>query len=119
MQLGGPIWKDHLFFFSDYQGTRQVRGAETGLVTVPTTDQRAGNFDPSALTGTIDGPYWAQVLSQRLGYPVTQGEQYSFVGCTTTTQCVLPGWRDSRSRPGHPRQATFSRTFPRPLCLAT
>src|SRR6516162_1649598 len=22
--LGGPIWKDHLFFFSDYQGTRQV-----------------------------------------------------------------------------------------------
>jgi hypothetical protein len=89
--LGGPIWKDHLFFFSDYQGTRRVQGAETGLVTVPTTDQRAGNFDPSALTGTIDGPYWAQVLSQRLGYPVTQGEQYSFVGCTTTTQCVFPG----------------------------
>ena len=28
---GGPIWKDHLFFFSDYQGTRQVQGAETGL----------------------------------------------------------------------------------------
>jgi hypothetical protein len=89
--LGGPIWKDHLFFFSDYQGTRQVQGAETGLVTVPTTDERAGNIDPSTLTGTIDGPYWAQVLSQRLGYPVTQGEQYSFVGCATTTQCVFPG----------------------------
>ncbi len=81
--LGGPIWKDHLFFFSDYQGTRQVAGAETGLQTVPTVDERQGNFDPSTLTGTIDGPYWAQVLSQRLGYPVTQGEQYSFVGCVT------------------------------------
>jgi hypothetical protein len=26
-----------------------------------------------------------------LGYPVTQGEQYSFVGCATTAQCVFPG----------------------------
>ncbi len=88
---GGPIWKDHLFWFSDYQGTRQVQGAETGLVTVPTADQRQGNFDPSLLTGTIDGPYWAQVLSQRLGYPVTQGEAYSFAGCNSTAQCVFPG----------------------------
>ena len=86
--LGGPIWKDHLFFFSDYQGTRQVQGAETGLVTVPTADQRQGNFDPSLLTGAVDGPYWAQVLSQRLGYPVTQGEPYS--GCGSTAECVFP-----------------------------
>jgi hypothetical protein len=93
---GGPIWKDHLFFFSDYQGTRQVQGAETGLVTVPTTDQRAGNFDPAALTGTIDGPYWAQVLSQRLGYTVAPNEAYSSAGCNSTdptsaTGCVFPG----------------------------
>src|SRR5271154_5310406 len=89
--LGGPAWKDHLFFFSDYQGTRQVQGAETGQVTVPTAAERAGNFDPAALapngtdgtcatsTNCIDGPYWAQVLSQRLGYAVTQNEPYSFV----------------------------------------
>jgi len=89
--LGGPIWKNHLFFFSDYQGTRQVQGAETGLVTVPTAAERAGQFDPTTLTGTIDGPYWAQVLSQRLGYAVTQGEQYSFAGCASTAQCVFPG----------------------------
>jgi Carboxypeptidase regulatory-like domain len=100
--LGGPIWKDHLFFFSDYQGTRQVQGAETGLVTVPTVDQRNGNFDPSTFTTvdpttgntvptTVDGPYWAQVLSTRLGgQPVTVNEPYSFVGCATTAQCVFP-----------------------------
>jgi len=91
---GGPFWKNKLFWFSDYQGTRQVQGAETGLVTVPTADQRLGNFDPSLLTGTIDGPYWAQVLSQRLGYTVTQGEAYSFPGCGSTDPvagCVFPG----------------------------
>jgi hypothetical protein len=99
---GGPFWKNKLFWFSDYQGTRQVQGAESGLVTVPTADQRAGNFDPSLLTGTIDGPYWAQVLSQRLGYAVTQGEPYSFPltpatsstpaipACSSTAQCVFP-----------------------------
>ena len=99
---GGPFWKNKLFWFSDYQGTRQVQGAETGLVTVPTADQRQGIFDPSVLTGTIDGPYWAQVLSQRLGYTVTQGEPYSFPAtpatattaaipaCSSTAQCVFP-----------------------------
>ncbi len=106
---GGPIWKDHMFWFSDYQGTRQVQGAETGLVTVPTSAERQGQFDPSvfAMTNsagksvptTIDGPYWAQVLSQRVGYAVVQGEPYSFTGCTTTnyvsttatpTACVFP-----------------------------
>src|SRR6202030_130619 len=91
---GGPFWKNKLFWFSDYQGTRQVQGAETGLVTVPTADQRLGNFDPALLTGTIDGPYWAQVLSQRLGYTVAQGEAYSFPGCGNTDPvagCVFPG----------------------------
>jgi hypothetical protein len=88
---GGPIWKNKLFWFSDYQGTRQVQGAETGLVTVPTAAERQGIFDPATLTNTIDGPYWAQVLSQRLGYTVTQGEQYSSATCKTTAQCVFPG----------------------------
>src|ERR1700738_75252 len=42
---GGPFWKNKLFWFSDYQGTRQVQGAETGLVTLHTAAQRQGNFD--------------------------------------------------------------------------
>jgi hypothetical protein len=88
---GGPFWKNKLFWFSDYQGTRQVQGAETGIVDLPTADERQGIFSPSALTGTIDGPYWAQVLSQRLGYTVTQGEAYSSPTCANTTQCVFPG----------------------------
>src|SRR3984893_18812506 len=87
---GGPFWKNKVFWFSDYQGTRQVQGAETGLVSVPSAAQRLGNVAPSlCVTGatvngvattvptTVDGAYWAQVLSQRLGYAVTQGEPYA------------------------------------------
>src|SRR5580692_7951534 len=36
--FGGPIWKDHLFFFGDYEGTRQVVHA-VNQATVPTADQ--------------------------------------------------------------------------------
>ncbi len=36
--FGGPIWKDHTFFFADYEGTRQVTRAIM-QATVPTADQ--------------------------------------------------------------------------------
>ena len=83
--VGGPFWKNRIFWFTDYQGTRQVSGASTGLVSVPTTEQRAGNFGPGAFVDAngnptvVQGAYWAQVLSQRLGRPVQNGEAYSSV----------------------------------------
>src|ERR1700694_1717667 len=96
--IGGPFWKNKLFWFTDYQGTRQVQGASTGLVTVPTADQRNGILGSAAFvdpgTGldmTVKGPFWAQTLSKRLGYAVTDGEPYAPAGCTTTAACVFPG----------------------------
>ena len=95
--VGGPFWKNKLFWFTDYQGTRQVQGASTGLVSVPSADERSGIFDPSAFTDadgniqTVKGGYWAQTLSQRLGYPVQDGEAYSTPGCASTAGCVFPG----------------------------
>ena len=41
--VGGPVWKDHTFFFFSYQGTR-IRSSDTAVVTVPTADQRRGIF---------------------------------------------------------------------------
>ncbi len=77
--VGGPFWKNRLFWFTDYQGSRRVAGASTGLVSVPTDAQRQGDFGAGAFTGNVQGAYWAQVLSQRLGRPVQNGESYNSV----------------------------------------
>ncbi len=45
--LGGPVWKDHTFFFLSYQGTRNRRpdsNASSNTTTVFTADQRNGYF---------------------------------------------------------------------------
>ena len=41
---GGPFWKDKLFWFTDYQGTRQVQGAEVSNVAVPSAAQLPGSL---------------------------------------------------------------------------
>ena len=90
--LGGPIKKDRSFFFADYQGTRITQGIETGLISVPSLDERAGNLlgIAGSLTGNVNGQSWANRLSQSLGYPVSAGEPYYFPGCVSGAQCVLP-----------------------------
>jgi hypothetical protein len=95
---GGPAIKNRLFWFTDFQGTREVQGASTGIVSVPTLAMRNGNFaglnafvDADGNPALVKGNYWAQVLSQRLGYTVTNNEPYSPVGCTQTSACVFPG----------------------------
>jgi hypothetical protein len=51
--IGGPIVKDHLFFFGDVEANRIIFG-ETDTYTVPTARIRQGNFSEllnPALTG--------------------------------------------------------------------
>ncbi len=90
--LGGAIRKNKLFFFADYEASRMIQGIDTGLIPVPSLANRAGDFTANAavLTGTVSGPYWAGLLTQKLGYAVTPGEPYYTPGCVTSTQCALP-----------------------------
>jgi hypothetical protein len=75
--VGGPIKQNKLFFFGDYQGTRQSQGIDTGLISVPSLDERNGKIPD--LTGDVSGPYLANLLTQKLGYLVTANEPYSSV----------------------------------------
>ncbi|HEV3197193.1 MAG TPA: TonB-dependent receptor [Bryobacteraceae bacterium] len=90
--LGGSIKKNRVFFFGDYQGTRQSQGLDTGLIPVPSAADRSGNLGghSDSLTGTVGGPYLANLLSQKLGYEVSANEPYYTAGCTVSSQCVFP-----------------------------
>jgi len=89
--VGGPALKNRLFWFTDYQGTRERRGTSGSLSQLPSAAQRSGVFTPSDLNGDVSGPYWAQVLTKRLGYAVSANEPYSTPTCTSTAVCVFPG----------------------------
>lgn len=91
--FGGPVVRNKVFFFSDYQATRLKQGLDTGLIQVPSLLNRSGSFSDRAgdLAGTVTGESWAQQLTGRLGYGVTAGEPYYTPGCTNNLQCVFPG----------------------------
>jgi len=90
--LGGPLRKKRVFFFADYQGTRLNQGVDTGRISVPSLQDRTGDISDLAgsLTGIVNGQNWADLLSQKLGYPVRPGEPYYTSGCASSSQCVLP-----------------------------
>ncbi len=67
--LGGPIFKDKLFFFVDYQGQRFDHPASSSFITVFTNAERGGDFSQigKQLVNPITGaPY------QQNQIPVTQ-----------------------------------------------
>jgi outer membrane receptor protein involved in Fe transport len=66
--LGGPIVKNRLFFFANYEGSRTT-STITQLATVPTAAMRQGNFsalnpiyDPGTTTGGTRQPFPGNVI---------------------------------------------------------
>ncbi|MGO8795302.1 MAG: carboxypeptidase regulatory-like domain-containing protein [Candidatus Sulfotelmatobacter sp.] len=89
--FGGPVRRQKIYFFGDYQGTRTNEGVETGLISVPSAQDRAGNLSDLAtsLSGTVSGNSLASLLSARLSNPVYAGEPYYSPGCVPGS-CVFP-----------------------------
>jgi hypothetical protein len=84
--FGGPIWKDKIFFFTDYQQTRQIAGASTGVVQVLSADERNGIFPDSVLNTVVQGDAWASTLMSRGGGTIVAGStMYNQLGTPATT----------------------------------
>ena len=92
---------------------------DTGLIPVPSAQDRSGNLSdlassfsttqivngqPVTVPTTVTGPAWAGTLTNNFGYTVTPAEPYYFTSgemkpdlsgtystsCTTSSQCVFP-----------------------------
>src|ERR1700687_2670296 len=80
--LGGPIIRNKMFFFGDYEGLR-IRQALPQLSTVPTQDEIGGNFfaflDPNApaIAGDINGTPHTQSAVDCNGKLTYQGEIFN------------------------------------------
>jgi len=66
---GGPLLKNKLFIFGDYQGVRQALPLTDGPITVPTALERTGNFSELLTTPPVNG----KPTAIQLNYPGGQG----------------------------------------------
>jgi len=101
--IGGPIRKNKIFFFGDYQGTRTTQGVDTGQIPVPSAQDRTGNLLDQAgsfvttdaqgnlVPTTVSGLNLANLLADKLHYGVSPGEPYYTPGCNSPSTCVFPG----------------------------
>ena len=101
--FGGPIRRDKTFLFSSYEGRRERQGIASDPVTVPTLEERAGDFSAGpAFSGVLDSATVAQALMARSGCaaavqsqggaPIAAGTPYAaiFPGNTIPRPCFDP-----------------------------
>jgi Carboxypeptidase regulatory-like domain len=83
--LGGPIRRDRLFFFADYEGYRKRQGTFASVNTVPTVPVRDGDFSavrpvfnpftvraaPGTASGFTRDPFPGSVIPKTMFDPVT------------------------------------------------
>src|SRR5215831_11465158 len=90
--FGGPIVRDHTFFFASYEGRRVVHGISSDPVVVPTAAQRAGDFSATPFTGVINDQLVADILNDRCGVGASAGSAYAdlFPGSQVPLSCFDP-----------------------------
>lgn len=89
--LGGPILKDKLFFFADYQGTK-VKTSSPRFTTAPTAKMLTGDFSELYVPGSVDdaGNTYGQIYD-----PNTRvfDEQGNVVSATPFANNFIPSGR--------------------------
>ncbi len=109
--FGGPIWKDHTFFFMDYEGVRQI-AKSFATATLPTAEQRSGTFllhrvDGSTAPIPLQNPITGQVYANGV---IPAGDQTAFAKAVLA---ALPATNTSAA-PGTPNSFANNFTaFPR------
>ena len=83
--FGGPIRRDRLFFFGNYEGTRIKQGVSR-ISTVPLPNERIGDFSPS--TGAMVGVKYPTIFD-----PLTCAPAYSGKNCSAFANNTIPGAR--------------------------
>lgn len=106
--LGGPIWKNKLFAFLDYQGWRQNVPAGVQNTRVPTALMRTGDFtellSPTGAGTATSLPYAglpgcaAAMASQPNAFLTTSNGNYGYVFNPQT--CLPFGWNSGSDLPG-------------------
>ena len=78
--LGGPAFHaKSLVLLATISARVSPKASTPGNIAVPSLAERSGDFSQNPLTGNVSGPYWASLLSARLGRTVTAGEPYALV----------------------------------------
>jgi hypothetical protein len=105
VSLGGPILKNHIFGFVDYQGWRQSTPQSDGPTRVPTALMRQGNFSELLGTSTVPATATTAPIAQICPNLYSGGallpqfaNSHGYI--YNPTNCLPFGWDTNTNGPG-------------------
>ncbi len=88
--LGGPILRNRLFLFGDYQGVRENTPLNPEIINVPTVRMRSGDFGELLGQGTTNLPAFCTPAG-----PIVNGAIYDPATCAPFAGNIIPASRQN------------------------